>query len=286
MRITRKLGFAFMLCILLSGGVQAAGPSLGGLHVSDSLDTLFNAMRTPELIRARRMNGPQLDHVSMLFNRQGAVIVALTHYGDKVETVLTESKSMVTNDGLKVGDPRTLVISKRGQPEEIDDSDPLVTEYWYWSQGINFGINKKQDSIENIFIFPASKPAERIEHVALPESRVPVSCSLIKNGRNAYLVGTATNKHAVPLYGVRVGITLRNERNLPVDVVFSEIGGLLPNASMPFKVSLPSSSGWNSYSVSIQSSALPEGIAPPNPRAYYVNMKQALFKDETFLTKR
>jgi len=284
MSITKRLGFVFALCALLSGGAWAAGPSLGGLYVSDSLDTLFNAMHTPELIRARRMDSPQLDHVSILYDRQGPVIIAITHYGDKVETVLAETKSMITDDGLKVGDPRSLVTSKRGQPEEIDNSDPQVAEYWYWSKGINFGINKKQDSIENIFIFPASKSSSSsMEHVALPEGQVAVSHGLVKNGQSIYIVGTATNKRSAPLYGVRVGITLRDKQNLPVDVVFSEIGGLLPNASMPFKVSLPRDFGWNSYSVSIQSSASPQGISlPADPRAYYMNMKQSLAGDEAF----
>lgn len=287
MRITQKLGLMFALCGLISSGVNAAAPSLGGLRVSDSLDTLFKAMNTPDLIRARRMDSPQLDHVSMLYDRQGNVIIAISHYGDKVETVLAETKSMVTDDGLKVGDPRSLVISKRGQPEELDDSDPQVAEYWYWSKGINFGINKKKQSIENIFIFPASKSSNTMEHVALPESQVTVSHGLVKNGNSAYVEGTATNKRAVPLYGVRVGVTLRNKQNQPVDVVFSDIGGLLPNASMPFKVSLPSESGWNSYSVSIQSSMLADGmVLPADPRAYYMNMKQSLFKDEALHSKR
>jgi hypothetical protein len=286
MRITQRLGLTFALCGLISGGVNAAAPSLGGLRVSDSLDTLFKAMSTPDLIRARRMDSPQLDHVSMLYDRQGNVIIAISHYGDKVETVLAETKSMVTDDGLKVGDPRSLVVSKRGQPEELDDSDPQVAEYWYWSKGINFGINKKKDSIENVFIFPPSKSSNTMERVALPESQVTVTHGLIKNDRSAYVVGTATNKRAAPLYGVRVGITLRNKQNLPVDVVFSEIGGLLPNASMPFKVDLPLSSGWDSYSVSIQSSTSSEGISlPADPRAYYMDMKQSLSRDAAFHQK-
>jgi hypothetical protein len=197
------------------------------------------------------MDNEEDDYALLLYQRQGLIAISLTSYGDRLEIVHTMSPLMMTNDGLKVGAPKSLVVSKRGSPEETRNELPGVTQYWYWSQGIHFCINSN-DRVEDIMIFPPQRPEAQTEKIALPGSLVAVEHQYKDTGQDAFIVGRLSNKSSGMLHGVRVGITLRDKAGRLVDVMFSELASLLPRTGMPFRIGVPHKGEWTSYLVDIQ----------------------------------
>ena len=241
-----------MLLQVVPGYTQTQA-SLGGLTPTDDIDKILSTMGTPDLIKARRMVNADDDYAALLYDKRGLISVGMTSSGDQIAAVLTESAELITDDGLRVGDPRSRLVEKRGQPDETESAMPGITEFWYWLQGINFGINDKDDSIANIFVFPVRKPdIAPVERVSLTGSQLLTEHEYKQDDTGAFIVGRASNKTSDLQYGVRVGIVLRDKDSHTVDVIFSEIGSMLPNSSAPFKISIQPKGKWNSYSVDVQ----------------------------------
>lgn len=249
----RAIRCAITLWLLLACALSGfAANSLGGLACFDSLKIIFDKMKIPDMIQALRMEEEENDRAALMYQRQGLTIIYLTPYGDRLMGIQTDSPVMVTDDGIKVGDPRSLVISKRGQPEETITMTPGRTMYWYWSQGIHFCINDRTNRIVDIFIFPPIEPEASVERMALPASAVGVEHQYRVVGQAAHVVGRISSRTPDTLHGMRIGLTLRDRDGKPVDVIFADIGTLLPNANMPFKVSVPPRSEWVSYYLDVQ----------------------------------
>ena len=64
-----------------------------------------------------------------------------------------------TQEGLKVGDPRQMLLMLYGPPEKIDASTSSRTSYSYWSKGITFGVELVSDKVVSLYIrLPSTGP--------------------------------------------------------------------------------------------------------------------------------
>ena len=265
--IRLRLLFLFLMVLALSAAsaqpTRAAGNSLGGLACFDKLPKILSTFGTPDAVRARRMPDQSDDYAMFVYQKQGLTIVTLAARGDALDTVLTDSSTKVTNDGIKVGDPASTVTSKRGQPEETGHEVAGVTEYWYWSQGINFGIDDSGKTVKNILIFPPTKPGAQqsqspspgnTQTLSLPGKQMEVRHHYMSGGGKAYISGSIHNIAPETLRGVRLGLTLMDKKGRVVKVVPVEAGSLLRDSSVPFKVAVPPKGSWTSYRVDMQAS--------------------------------
>lgn len=244
-----RIILALILALLCLPVYSAAETALGGLHTEDSLATIWKTMQMPDWIQARRRNGPNTDQAVLMYKRQGSVYVGLTPVGDKLEHMLTESPGIATNDGIKVGDPQSAMLDKRGQPEEKSHDQAGITENWYWSQGINFAIDDKSSKIVNIFIFPPMKAGEQLQEIDVPTGTFEVSHGYTGEDKQSAIVGRVSNKSDKPQFDVRVGITLYDEERKVVDVLVSDIGCLMPGSAFPFKAGVERKGEWTDYSI-------------------------------------
>jgi len=233
-----------LLCLPIYCTAETA---LGGLHTNDSLATVMKALGNPELIQARRRNGPGTDQAILIYQRQGAIYAGMTPYGDRLEHLLTESPTLTTNDGIKIGDQRSNMVSKRGEPEEITTDQPGVAECWYWSQGLNFAVSEETGRILNIFIFPPIDPDERLQEINVPGGTFEISHEY--TDKQPAIVGRISNTSDDAQYNVRVGITLYDKDHKVIDVVVADIGCLMPGAGFPFKAAVERKGRWTDYSV-------------------------------------
>lgn len=253
MRIVLPL-ILVLLCLPICSHAET---SLGGLHTDDNLAAIWKTMDMPEMIQARRRNGPDTDQAVLMYRRQGAsVYVGLTPVGDRLEHMLTESPAIGTNDGIKVGDPRSTMVEKRGEPEETSNDQPGVTECWYWSQGINFAINESTGRIMNIFIFPVMPLGDQLQEIRTFE----ISHEYTDAEKQSAIVGRISNKSDKPQHDVRVGITLYDKDNRVMDVLVSDIGSLMPGAGFPFRAGVQPRGQWSAYSVDCLTHSLSSSV--------------------------
>lgn len=264
-----RLLFLFLTVLALSAAfaqpARAADNSLGGLVIGDKIPKILSTFGTPDMIRARRMPDESDDYAMFVYQKSGLTIVTLTAKGDALDTVLTDSSGKTTNDGIKVGDPVATVTSKRGQPEETGHEVAGITEYWYWSQGINFGIDDAGKTVKNILIFPPTKPGAQqnqsqssssgdTQTLSLPKNQMEVQHHYMSGGGKAYISGSIHNIATETLHGVHLGLMLMDKNGRVVKVVPVEAGSLLRNSSIPFKVAVPPKGSWTSYRVDMQAS--------------------------------
>lgn len=244
---TALISVLIVLCLPVCGHSEA---TLGGLHTDDNLAAIWKAMDMPEMIQARRRNGPETDQSVLIYQRQGgSVYLGLTPQGDRLEHMLSESPAMVTNDGIKVGDPRASMVSKRGEPEETTRDQPGITECWYWSQGINFAVENESGRIANIFIFPPQASGPDTHSIAVPDGNLQISHEYRDSARQGSIVGRVSNKSGKPQRNVRIGITLYDKERRVVDVLVSEVGSLMPGGAFPFRAEVQRKGIWTDYSV-------------------------------------
>lgn len=241
---TALISVLIILCMPIGGHADA---TLGGLHTDDDLAAIWKAMEMPEMIQARRRNGPETDQSVLIYQRQGAAVyVGLTPHGNRLEHMLSESSAITTNDGIKVGDPRATMVSKRGDPEETSKDQPGLTECWYWAQGINFAIDDETGKIANIFIFP---PQTGAQSITLPDGNLQISHQYRDDARQGSIIGRVSNKSGKPQQNVRIGITLYDKERRVIDVLVSEIGSLMPGSGFPFRAEVQRKGTWTEYSV-------------------------------------
>lgn len=155
----RRIAVLSLIVILFSviGKVCYAKTSLGGLYCHDSLTRTFKVMHVPTKIIAHRGDSDTEDCAILAYiqqSRHGTAIL-LSPTGGTLVNIATTSPSMVTNDGLKVGDTRERIIARRGNPDDVlPGPGKGENSLWYWSQGITFSINTKNSRVASIFIFP------------------------------------------------------------------------------------------------------------------------------------
>lgn len=244
-----------------------AAPSLGGLSCYDSLGAIHKALGLPNMVRAHRAADPSADFAVFIYPTPALTMVTLTPYGDKLTTVLTESPALTTNDGIRVGDPVSTVTAKLGKPEETGHEMPGITEYWYWSRGINFGIDDSKQTVANVFLFPAGKPQSQgqgqeqpqgeMQHILLPSKNLDVQHRYLTSGGKTYIAGTVRNKASGPLYNVHLGLELMDKNGHTMQTVPVDAGSIVKGDSIPFKVEVPPKGTWASYRVVIQAPVSP-----------------------------
>lgn len=224
----------------------------GGLEPFDRLVTVFTKMKTPDLIQARRIADEEDDYAVLIYKQPGRTVILLTSYGDGLEAMITWSPILKTNDNLKVGDSRQLVISRRGLPEATVRESAEITDYWYWSQGICFGIDNTQGTVDHIFIFPVLTSPFTDEEVSIPPDMIDIEHQYKNAGQQSVIIAKVKNKASNPLYGIKAWITLVDERRKPVDLVVVNIGNLLPDATTAFKANVPLRGEWAHYEVGLR----------------------------------
>ncbi len=264
MRINLVFLLVLVMASVCSVSMQAA-PSLGGLSCNDTLTVLSNSLGIPDMVRARRADDPTGDFAAFVWQKPALTVVTLNPYGDKASTILTESTSLVTNDGIKVGDPISTVVSKLGKPEETGHEVAGTTEYWYWSQGINFGIDDSKQTVANIFVFPAGKPQTQpqsqsqgqveMQHVIMPSRDIDIQHHYMTSGGGAYIAGTLRNKATGPLNNVRLGLILMDKNGHIVQMVPVEAGSIPKGQRVQFRAAVPPKGTWTSYRIGIQASS-------------------------------
>lgn len=248
----KPIRIEILVLLLFTVSTCLSKTTLGGLEPFDRLDTIFTKMKTPDLIQARRMDDEEEDYAVLIYDQQGMTFILLTSYGDGLEAMLTWSPALTTNDNLKVGDSRQLVISRRGLPEETMRESAQITDYWYWSQGICFGINTTRDTVDHIFIFPPLTSPFTDEEVSVPPDMIDIEHQYKNAGQQSVIIARVRNKASNPLYGIKAWITLMDERKKPVDLVVVNVGNLLPDTTTAFKANVPLRGEWADYEVGLR----------------------------------
>lgn len=282
MRITLYL--LFIAALVFQPAPQAqADVTLGGLACNSDLSTVLGTLKVPNYILARRADDPSGDYAVLRYEKQGVTAAGLTSDGSKMEFLLTESPTMATNDGIKVGDSKSTVISKQGQPEETGHQMQGITEYWYWTKGINFGIDDQKNTVANIYIFPPRTPDSSAapstpqadtstDRISLTTKQMDIQHQYAEAGGEAYITGELHNKAAGALSGVRLGLKLVDKNGNTVKTISVDTGSIQGNESIPFKVSVPPKGAWASYTIGVQAMS----GSPANSKPRIIRIKAAL----------
>jgi hypothetical protein len=227
--------------------------SLGGLKVTDMLSSVFDTMKLPDKIQGKSVEQSQVMYAVMVYRRNNQVVVALTPDGDKVQNVLSMSPSAPTNDGIAVGDTLASVEAKRGKPEEVAPS--VVdgqSEYWYWSQGINFGIDDKSQTVANIYIFAPPPPDISTDQAALRLGDIKFVHKYSETDRSSVISGTVINKSVSSETDVLLRIALLDDRNQTVSEISYQVGAVLAKAQSAFEIPVPRKGTWTHYTLTGQ----------------------------------
>ncbi|MGB9587882.1 MAG: hypothetical protein ACPL7O_06835, partial [Armatimonadota bacterium] len=248
----KPIRIEILVLLLFTVSTCLSKTTLEGLEPFDRLDTVFTKMKTPDLIQARRMDDDEEDYAVLIYEQQGTTVILLTSHGDGLESMITWSPVLRTNDNLKVGDSRQLVISRRGLPEETIRKSAEMSQYWYWSQGICFGINNARDTVDHIFIFPPLTSPFTDEEVSIPLDMIDIEHQYKNAGQQSVIIAKVKNKASNPLYGIKAWITLMDERKKPVDLVVVNVGNLLPETTTAFKTNVPLRGEWAHYEVGLR----------------------------------
>lgn len=248
----KPIRIEILVLLLFTVSTCLSKTTLGDLESFDRLSTVFSKMKTPDPIQARRMDDEEDDYAVLVYKQQGTTLILLTSYGDGLEAMITWSPVLRTNDNLKVGDCRQLVISRRGLPEETTRESAEMTDYWYWSQGICFGINNSQETVDHIFVFPVLISSFTDEEVSIPPDMIDIEHQYKNAGQQSVIIAKVKNKASNPLYGIKAWITLVDERKKPVDLVVVNVGNLLPDTTTAFKANVPLSGEWAHYEVGLR----------------------------------